>query len=197
MSGTQTREIQTLKPVISVNTVRFGEIEDYLKERNGVKVSNERILGLVSTLEGYEEMRGKKTWIFYNLEKKKLQFTKDMEINDNNELIKTEGKNEKEIEGKWENLPRNKRVHVLDSAIEKAAEGGALVLGIRPISYDDGWFVLHAVDGPAFDARLVYDKQPQAGVLELGEGDVLEVTCGGRTTLIAFDRGAVVTAKRK
>jgi len=162
MVRTQTREIQTLKPIIS-GGVRFDGIEEFLKDENGVKVSSERILGLVGTPEGYDENRGKQ--IFYNLEGKKLQLTKRMKINDNNELVKIEGKNEKEIAEEWKKLPKNKRVFVSDYAIKEVAEGGALLLfvdwpgDVRP---GDG-FILGGV-GRWGDVvgRVAYDKQAQA-----------------------------------
>ena len=192
MSGTQTREIQTLKPVISDRTVRLDGVEGYLQDRNGVKASSERILGLVSTPDGYEENRGK--WIFYNLEGKMLLLTRYMEANDNGKLVEIEGKNEKEIEAKWVELPENKRVDVSDRAIEKAARYGVLAIGV---DYDHRRLDLDGVDKPDIDAWVAYDKQPQAGVLELRKGDMLEIKRGGQITLMEFDGDAVVTVKRR
>jgi hypothetical protein len=194
MARTQTREIQTLEPIISGRNVHFERVEAFLKDENGVKASSERILGLVGTPEGYDENRGNR--IFYNLEGKKLQLTKHMTINDNNELVKIEGKNEKEIVEKWERLPKNKRVYVSDYAIEKADEGGALFFIVDYVG-DDG-LLISGVDWPGdVFGRVAYDKQAQADGLELRKGDLLEIERGEQKTLIKFDGDAVVKVKRR
>jgi hypothetical protein len=199
MARTQTREIQTLEPIISGRNVRFGGIEGFLKDENGVAASSERVLGLVGTPEGYDENKGNR--IFYNLEGKKLQLTKYMTINDNNdnELVKIEGKNEKEIVEKWRELRRNKCVYVSDFAIEKAAEGGALFIYVDYVR-DDVWngrLLLDGVDSPDVFGRVAYDKQAQADGLELRKGDLLEIERGEQKTLIKFDGDAVVKVKRR
>lgn len=149
-------EGQILKPIISDRKVGLDKIEEYLRSVGGVKASSERILRLVSTPEGYNENRRNR--IFYNLEKKKLQLAEYMIINDNNELIAVEGKDEDEIVAKWMAIGKDhpeRKVYVSLDAVERAAIGEALALTVY---YGEEGLLINGMDLPDYDALVAYDK---------------------------------------
>lgn len=161
LTKTQTRERWE-----KTGYVRWDHFEQELNKVKGIAVSSKRILGNVGTEEGFKETQGES--FFFNHEKKKLQLTRYMEKNDDDELVKIEGKDAQDIENKWEDLRKKspwKAVYVSDYAIEKAAEGGPLRLGVLYVRGE--WLSLFGVGGPYIDARVAYDKQEQTKTKEV------------------------------